>query len=186
MNSLPQRKSIRLKSFDYSQSGAYFVTICTHNRRNLLASVYSVGANLCVRPNDAGLMMKEKLLEIENKYADARIDYYCVMPNHIHFILFKQTQPGAHTGAPLREDETHHKLPHSKSTLPEIVKWFKTQTTNEYIKMVKQGKLLPFDEHVWQRNYYEHVIRNENDLYDIRKYIEENPLKWVFDKYYGE
>ena len=65
------------------------------------------------------------------------------------------------------------------------MQWLKTQTTNEYIKMVRQGILEPFDKHVWQRSYFEHVVRGENDLYEIRKYIQDNPAKWVSDDYYG-
>lgn len=93
------------------------------------------------------------------------------MPNHIHFILFIHTDEstGGHMGPPLQE----------------MVQWLKTQTTNEYIKLVKSGVLKPFDKHVWQRSFYEHVIRNENDLYETRRYIEGNPVNWIKDKYYG-
>lgn len=70
-------------------------------------------------------------------------------------------------------------------TVGEMVQWLKTQTTNEYIKLVKSGVLKPFDKHIWQRSFYEHVIRNENDLYETRRYIEGNPVNWIKDKYYG-
>ena len=66
--------------------------------------------------------------------------------------------------------------------LPEIIKWFKSQTTNAYIRWVKEGLLLPFDKHIWQRNYYEHVIRNDQDLDETRAYIQYNPLKaWLLE-----
>lgn len=91
------------------------------------------------------------------------------MPNHIHFLIRKESQPGAHTGAPLQE----------------IVKWFKTQTTNAYIRAVKAGLYPPFDRHLWQRNYYEHIVRGEEDYLAIWQYIEENPLKWELDKYHS-
>ena len=159
------RKQLRLKYYDYSQNGAYYVTICTHNRINLFGKIINVGAHPCVRLSTAGAMIKKKLLDLEQKFPDVTVDYYCVMPNHLYFVLFKE---GAHAGAPLHE----------------IIKWYKTQTTNEYINLVRQGILPPFDKHIWQRNYYEHVIRGENDLYEIRKYIEEKPLKWFYDKYY--
>ena len=112
-------------------------------------------------------MVKEKLFSLAEKYEGVKIDYYCIMPNHIHFVLVKE---GAHAGAPLHE----------------MIKWYKTQTTNEYTKLVKQNILPPFDKHIWQRNYYEHIIRGEEDLYEIRKYIENNPAKWFFDKYFHE
>ena len=86
------------------------------------------------------------------------------MPDHIHFIIFNE---GEHAGSPL----------------PEIIKWFKTQTTNKYIKCVKRGLFQPFDKHIWQRNYYEHIIRNQNDYNEIWQYIDENPLNWEAHEY---
>ena len=88
------------------------------------------------------------------------------MPDHIHFILFnpgtRDAEAGAHAGAPL----------------PEMIKWFKTQTTNEYIRGVKTGLYAPFERHVWQRNYYEHILRNDADLAEARGYVAGNPAKW--------
>ena len=165
MDTQKRRKQLRLPHYDYRQNGAYYVTICTYNRKNLFGKISFVGAHPCVRPNTAGRMIEEKLFLLEQKYEGVKIDYYCVMPDHIHFVILKQ---GAHTGAPLHE----------------MVKWYKTQTTNTYIQLVKQGILRPFDKHIWQRNYFEHVIRGESDLYEIRKYIENNPAKWFFDRYF--
>ena len=164
-NAQKRRKQLRLPNYDYSQNGAYYVTICARNRKEQFGFINYVGAHPCVRLSTAGHLVKKKLFALERKYDGVKIDYYCIMPNHIHFVLFKQ---GAHAGAPLHQ----------------IVQWFKTQTTNEYIKLVKQGVLPPFEKHIWQRGYYEHVIRGEHDLYEIRKYIEETPAKWFFDKYY--
>ena len=168
MNNLPRRKRLRLKDYDYSQNGAYFVTICTHKKANLLADVDIVGADLRVRPNIAGQMVLQKLNMLEQKFDGIILDYHCVMPNHIHFIIFNYAQAGGHAGSPLQT----------------VIQWFKTQTTNEYIKMVKSRILKPFDERVWQRSYYEHVVRCEQDLFEIRKYIEGNPINWIKDKYY--
>ncbi|MBQ5686241.1 MAG: transposase, partial [Ruminococcus sp.] len=103
----------------------------------------------------------------KGKFYGLKIDYHCIMPNHLHFVIRKE---GAHMGAPLHE----------------IIKWYKTQTTNQYIRMVKESVLPPFDKHIWQRNYFEHVIRGEKDLYEIRKYIDNNPAKWFFDEYYSK
>lgn len=110
-------------------------------------------------------MIRNKLFSLEEKFEGVKIDYNCIMPNHIHFVLIKE---GTHAGAPLHE----------------IIKWYKTQTTNSYIQLVKQNLLPPFNRHVWQRNYYEHVIRGERDLKEIRSYIENNPAKWFFDDYF--
>lgn len=168
MKKLPKRKQLRLKNYDYSENGAYFVTVCTHNKANLLADVDIVGADPCVRPNIAGRMVLQKLYSLEQKFDNIILDYHCVMPNHIHFIIFKCAQAGGHAGPPLQT----------------VIQWFKTQTTNEYIKMVKSGILKPFDGRVWQRSYYEHVVRCEQDLNEIREYIEGNPINWIKDKYY--
>ena len=163
-----RRKQLRLPNYDYSTSGAYYVTICTYNRVKLFGSIQYVGADPCVRPSTAGVMIKEKLFALESKFEDIKIDYYCIMPDHIHFVLFKNCAQGGHMGPPLHR----------------IIQWYKTQTTNEYIKLVKSGILPPFEKHIWQRDYFEHVIRGEHDLYEIRKYIDNNPAKWFFDKHY--
>ena len=80
------RKQLRLKYYDYSQNGAYYVTICTHNRINLFGKIINVGAHPCVRLSTAGAMIKKKLLDLEQKFPDVTVDYYCVMPNHLYFV----------------------------------------------------------------------------------------------------
>ena len=168
---LPYRKSIRLKNYDYSSNGYYFVTICTQNREKLFGEI--VGATLCGRPNNPDKLIVKWLLELENKFKGVKIDEYIVMPNHIHFII-KRTgdhtgSTGDHTGSPLLRD---------------IIGWFKTMTTNEYIAGVKDGRFMPFKGRLWQRNYYEHIIRNYDDYINIADYIQNNPLKWEEDKLY--
>ena len=170
-NNLPYRKSIRLKNYDYSSNGYYFVTICTQNREKLFGEI--VGATLCGRPNNPDKVIVKWLLELENKFKGVKIDEYIVMPNHIHFII-KRTgdhtgSTGDHTGSPLLRD---------------IIGWFKTMSTNEYIAGVKDGRFMPFKGHLWQRNYYEHIIRNYDDYIYIAEYIQNNPLKWEEDKLY--
>ena len=137
-----------------------------------------VGAHLCVRPEipkDAiapDKMVEKWLLEIEHKYINTKILKYVIMPNHIHFLIWNpgtdDTKTGAHIGAPLQE----------------IMKWFKTQTTNEYIRGVKRGWYPAFDQHIWQRSYYDHIVRSRAEYRQIWQYIEENPLKWELDCYY--
>lgn len=168
---LPYRKSIRLKNYDYSSNGYYFVTICTQNREKLFGEI--VGATLCGRPNNPDKLIVKWLLELENKFKGVKIDEYIVMPNHIHFII-KRTgdhtgSTGDHTGSPLLRD---------------IIGWFKTMTTNEYIAGVKNGRFMPFKARLWHRNYYEHIIRNYDDYINIAEYIQNNPLKWEEDKLY--
>jgi REP element-mobilizing transposase RayT len=154
------RKDLRLKQYDYTGAGYYFVTICTEQRQLLFQNF--VGADLCVRPCP-DIPPLRWLWELQRKYPGVLIDAYAIMPDHVHFLL---AIPGGHTGPPL----------------PQMVQWYKTQVTNDWIKQVRQGKLPPFQKRIWQRNYYEHVIRNDTDLKETRQYIENNPLNWMLDK----
>ena len=122
--------------------------------------------------------MKKWYFELPNKFPDIQCDQYIIMPNHIHFIIII-------VGADLRvcPDDIGE---HIGSPLHKIIQWFKTMTTNEYIRNVKNNRWEPFDGKLWQRNYYEHIIRNEQELNKIREYIINNPLKWELDKYYLE
>ena len=161
------RRSIRLKNYDYSQPGAYFVTICTQHRACLFGEIKD-GEMLL---NEAGRKVANWWLELPSKFPTVLPDSYIVMPNHLHGIInieWNESTPmnqGAHAGAPL----------------PTIVQWFKTMTTNDYIRGVKSGVFRPFEKRLWQRNYYEHVIRNETELDTIRQYIANNPLNWTQD-----
>lgn len=161
---LMTRKQLRLDNYDYSSNGAYFVTVCVKDRMHLFGEIEkaSVGAALRGRPNNPHKMIEKWMFEIEKKYVNVKIDYHVIMPDHVHFIVIKT---GSHAGPPLQE----------------ILDWFKTMTTNEYIKGVKNGLYEPFDKSFWQRGYYEHIIRDENDLYEIRNYIKNNPQKWVHE-----
>lgn len=162
---LPKRKSIRLKDYDYSQDGFYFVTICTQNKEYLFGDIAE--ATLCGRPNRPDFLAEKWLLELENKFRNVKIEKYIIMPNHIHFILSIYTQAGDHIGSPL----------------PDMIDWYKTMTTNEYIRGVKKNLFPPFNKHIWQRGYYEHIIRNEASYQETWEYIDTNPLKWELDEY---
>ena len=150
----PQRKRLRLESYDYSQPGYYFITICTYVRQQILTSF--VGAGLCVRLSPENIPL-HWLWELQGKYKGIFLDAYAILPDHIHFIL---VIPGGHTGPPLQE----------------MMKWYKTQTTNAYIRAVRRGELPPFQKRVWQRGYYDHIIRSDADLAETRQYILNNPL----------
>jgi len=194
-----KRKYIRLYGFDYSRIGAYFVTICTYKRQRLFGektifpvswyketggmqyreindetSDLSVGATLCGRPKTID-MIECWIHEIPKKFNCVDIDYYVIMPDHVHLILILKDIRDDHIGSPL---QTSNEEP-LKPKLGQILDWFKTMTTNEYIHLVKEGILPPFDHHVWQRGYYDHVIRNRDDLYECRKYIKNNPARWL-------
>lgn len=171
-----------MPAFDYSSSGYYAVVICTQGKECLFGDVVDWKMQL----NDVGEMVRSWFEKLPSKFPNAGLDEFVLMPNHFHFILglvgadpcvcpapgCDQTvgddiQQGAHSGAPL----------------PEIVQWYKTMTTNDYFHQVKEGIWKPVRDRLWQRNYYEHVIRDEHDLTVHRDYIVNNPAKWQLDKY---
>ena len=162
------RLSLRLIGYDYGQPGAYFVTVCTQGRECLFGDV----ADGEMQPNDAGRMVTKWWLELARKFPSVSVEYYVVMPNHVHGIIdidsktACMTDQGAHVGAPL----------------PKIIQWFKTMTPNEYIRGVKNGAFPPFAGKIWQRNYYERIIRNAKELDSARLYISQNPAKWHLDR----
>ncbi len=151
------RRSNRLGSFDYGEDGCYFVTLCTHCRQKLFQTENkTVGNGLCAVPNR---ILRRWIEETENKYENVRIDQYVIMPDHLHLLVtIKRQHPGG--------------------SLPDALRFFKTMTTNEYIRSVKQGTLPPFEKKLWQKSYYDHVIRNQQDYNEVWEYIENNPLKW--------
>jgi REP element-mobilizing transposase RayT len=188
-----QRRSIRLKDWDYSHTGMYFVTICAQNRVCLFGDVVNEDMWL----NAAGQMVEKWWSELNHKFPTVQTDQFVVMPNHVHGIIAivgadlrvcppvlrvcaddDQSNTGKHIGLP---QQTHDPGTHIGVPLPRIVQWFKTMTTNEYIRGVKQFGWPRFDRRLWQRNYYEHIVRNDNELNRIREYIMNNPLKWELD-----
>ena len=162
-----ERKQTRLKYYDYGKNGAYFITICTNNHAKTLSNICR--GDPCGRPKVEysllGKIVEKVLLSIPSMY-DIKLDYYVIMPNHIHMILI------------IEERATTRVAP----TIGSIVGAFKSLVSNEWLNLCKSKGI--FTDKIWQRNYYDHVIRNEHDLYEIRKYIDENPLKWTLDKYY--
>jgi REP element-mobilizing transposase RayT len=162
------RRSIRLPGFDYAQPGAYFITICTQGRVCLFGEIVDGTRYL----DDTVSMIERWWTELPHKFAFIRVDQHVVMPNHFHGILI--IEGAASRGLP-------EGVVHPSVTLPDIVRWFKTMTTNEYIRGVRQRGWTAFEGKLWQRNYYEHVIRNERDLDRIRQYIRDNPAKWAQD-----
>lgn len=158
---LPERKRNRLKNFDYSSNGAYFVTICTEDRRKMLCEI--VGDGLPV-PKPPGIIAERLIREIPKKYPSVCVDHYVVMPNHIHMLL-RLTEHGG-TGNP-------------SPTLGNIVGWYKYQVTKQINeKTGTEGNS------VFQRSYHDHVIRGERDYQRIWNYIDGNTLRWKEDCFY--
>ena len=156
------RKLNRLENFDYAERGCYFVTLCTHHRQSLFRiEKTSVGNGLCAVPNHIpNQIIRKWIVESQKKYENISFDQYVIMPDHLHFIVrIKERRSGC--------------------SLPDVMQYFKTMTTNEYIRGVKQGVLQPFDAKLWQKSYYDHIIRNQQDYNEIWEYIENNPDKWM-------
>ena len=197
------RRSIRLKGFDYSREGLYFVTICVQNRACLFGDV----ENGVMILNDMGRMVEKWYYELQNKFHDMKCGEMVVMPNHFHCIVENVGTPvgaivgadlrvcpdnapdehvlqGEHIGSPLRVCPDDLQGEHIGSPLHGVVQWFKTMTTNEYIRGVKTLGWQPFNGKLWQRNYHEHIIRNEQSYQTISEYIINNPAKWAVDKFY--
>jgi REP element-mobilizing transposase RayT len=155
----PKRKRTRLKDFDYSENGAYFITICTKDKNCLFSPV---GAD-----SISARTIEKTFLETIERYPQAECPIYVIMPNHIHAII-----------TIIRADME------SAPTISEIIQTFKRYATLEYIKLVKEGIVPPFEKQIWQRSFHDHIIRNEQDYLEIWKYIENNPSTWEEDSLY--
>ena len=163
------RHSLRLKKYSYSMPGAYFITICTYRKENLLGQIIDGKLEL----NVLGKMTEREWLKTFQIRKNIQLDEYVIMPNHFHGIIILADCKGTMHPAPTYES-FGKPIPGS---IPTIIRMFKSAVT----RGIKQlGS--PFFYSIWQRNYYEHIIRNENELNCIRKYILENPLRWQYDK----
>ncbi len=151
------RRSIRLKEYDYSLPGAYFVTICTKNRECLFGHI----RNNAMVLNEAGRMIERWWQELPRKFPMIDMDAHVIMPNHLHGII--AIVGAALRGRPERPDSKEGQPHRVAPTLGIMIDWLKTMTTNEYIRGVRQYQWHPFPGKLWQRNYYEHVIRNEHE-----------------------
>ncbi|MBN1200734.1 MAG: transposase [Anaerolineae bacterium] len=175
------RRSIRLQGYDYSQAGAYFVTVCTHDRKCLLGKI--VDQQVCL--TGAGEIVSETWHTISSRFACVELDAFVIMPNHIHGILVILDGPGP-VGAELALPNHQAKRPpdmirrdveRCAPTLGHIIQAFKSISAIACNRHLDRAGL-PF----WQRNYYEHVIRDADDLNQIRQYIENNPTRWAEDQ----
>jgi len=164
------RKAIRLRYYDYSQAGGYFITVCIYNRKYLFGQV----TNHQIMLNETGDTVKRWWLKLGDKFANIELDSCVVMPNHIHgIIMVTRKEVGAIHELPLQRD----KIERRRMLIPKIIGYFKMNSA-KYV-----NRLCDATGHtLWQRNYYEHIIRNENELYRIREYIQNNPLKWDLDR----
>ena len=174
------RRSIRLKEYDYSKEGMYYITICTQNRECILGNIkttinvnnmQNVGApaHRCpehttkIHLSKEGQIVEKYLNNIDIVYENIKLEEYVIMPNHVHFIINVTSSGHLWAGAPTRGKSI---------TIAKIINSLKTLTSKE------------IGYPIWQRNYYEHVIRDEKELYKIIEYIQYNPYNWVSDENY--
>ena len=170
------RKTTRLKNHDYAQNGIYFITICVEGRHCLFGEIQNGQMVL----NAAGEMIKKWWMKLTQKYDGIHVDEFCVMPNHIHGIInILRINDGSGAGRTLGSD--NGRTLGSAPTCGTLMQWFKTMSTNEYIRHVKNDGWPAFNKRLWQRNYYEHVIRNMADWINMRAYIVDNPSQWGND-----
>jgi REP element-mobilizing transposase RayT len=172
------RASIRLKNYDYSQEGFYFVTICVQDKKCLFGEIVDGVMVL----NEAGRVIEGCWLELKYKFRNIDLDYFVIMPNHFHAILSVVECGFVNADILDRQRATTRVAP----TLGLVVGAFKSISTNEYIRGVKLQKFQQFNKNLWQRNYFERVIRDENELNLTREYITNNPLKWELDEFFVE
>ena len=179
---LPKRKDIRLKNFDYSSPGAYFITVCTQDRRCTLSRVVPraiVGGDVLdaplfgdvldapgvVRLLPYGKIAEKYLNQLNEFYDHITVDKYVIMPNHIHIILFVRDYGASRTSPPTSKQH---------SAVSQFVSTFKRFCNKEY------------GENIWQRNFNDHVIRNRQDYEEHVNYIYKNPIRWYYDELYTE
>ena len=168
---LPQRKRLRLKNFDYSTPGAYFVTVCTHNRKCTLSRVVgAIHESPEIQLTEYGKIV-DRLINTIPRQSLATIDRYVIMPNHIHLVIMitDSDELRAIRESPLR----------GRSIISKTIGYIKMNASKEIHN--RYG-----NEMVWQRGFHDHIIRNRNDYEKISKYIFENPIIWQYDCFYTE
>lgn len=163
---MDKRKNLRLREYDYSENGAYFVTVCSKDKRHIFSSIVGAGhpAGPQTEFSNIGKSIEKHIKNIPNVYSGVFIDDYVVMPNHIH-MLIRIDKPCLGAGqCPAPTEKT--------VTLPKIISAFKSLCSREA------------GQRIWQRGYYEHVCRSEFDYTVCCQYIQDNPIRWAEDEYY--
>ena len=159
---LPKRKQNRLQEYNYSADGWYFITICTKGRIPILSRI--VGSDILGAPQvqllPCGKIVEKNLQQLQTFYVNIKVEQYVIMPNHVHMILSV-----SNNGAPGMSPPTKQ-----CATIPLFVATLKRFCNKE------------FGEQIWQRSFYDHIIRDQNDGAEISRYIYENPIKWSSDK----
>jgi putative transposase len=173
---LPNRRSIRLPEFDYTQNGVYFITICSHNRTHIFGEIVNGEMNL----SRIGEIAQQCLLEIPDHFGNSELIASVVMPNHLHLLIgiINEDKSGTTCRAPTNNKSASFSKPISKS-ISTIIGSYKAAVTKIIIRAIDIDQKV-----IWQRGYYEHIIRNEEDLKSSYEYIILNPANWGKDSEY--
>ena len=164
---LLKRKSTRLRDFDYNSEGAYFITICTEYRRQILSCIVGVdvpGDPKCVELLQYGIVADNCIKQMNEFYKNITVDQNVIMPNHIHILLFVRDDGSPRTSTPTKQ----------------------TSTVSHFVSTFKRFCNKEFGCNIWQRGFYDHIIRDRVDYEIRRKYICENPKKWYYDELYTD
>ena len=177
------RRSLRLKGWDYSSPHYYFITICTKDRQCLLGEI----TNGIITLNAGGEMLNEEWRNIPSRFDFLELDEYIIMPNHVHVILhiICRGEPCVRPGPAIHpEDQRNYKVPPKGTesrSLGRVIQAYKSKTTCRYIQQMKNLHWPEFQKRLWQRNFFEHIVRSERELWQIRQYIFGNPANWSND-----
>lgn len=161
---LPKRKTIRIKGYDYSTSGYYFITICTKDKKCILSKVVSSNNSAQTQLTQTGQLVENCLYKLSKIYTCVKLHDFVIMPNHVHAVI--------------EIDNISEQLHRAQVCAP-------TMTLGQIVRGLKAGVSKYVGNSIWQRNYYEHVIRNEKEYLRILEYINNNPLNWALDEYYN-
>ena len=163
---LHERKPTRLKNFDYNTTGAYFITICTAEKQKILSRVVGgdvLGAPKSVELLPFGVIADKYICQMNEFYDNIAVEQYVIMPNHIHIMLFVHGDGSPRTSTPTKQ----------------------TSAVSHFVSTFKRFCNKEFGYNIWQRGFYDHVIRCQADYDEISRYILENPLKWNSDSLFS-
>ncbi len=164
------RQSIRLREYDYGSDGTYYITLCTKNKEYLFGTV----VNNKMQLNEYGKIVEDEWMKTAKIRHNVYLDKHIVMPNHIHGVIIIDN---GREGRGVLQYAPTNSLHSPSETIGSIIRGFKSAVTKQ-INILRETPQTP----VWQRNYYEHVIRDDNDLNTTRQYIHNNPLNWDDDE----
>lgn len=157
-------RRLRLKDFDYSTPGYYFITICTHNRHKYFGTITNGSSHL----SNAGQVAREVIDQIPAQFQSVSIDCSVVMPNHIHVLI----------GNCVRLNDSGH------VNIADVIHWLKSTVHQRYRSGVRQLGWKPYDKRIWQEGFHDHIVRNDRELETLRGYVSDNEEMWDKDRFY--